>query len=130
MTAGKPLDDAGQPLDDDRSVAGELSSEPLELTVEARAHGWRIDHYLSRLFPNYSRTLLQTAIAQQAVLANGLPVKASRRLRVNDRITIRLPKGPDRSFPPEDVPLDVIYEDDAIVESVQRGLRRRHHRSG
>ena len=92
-----------------------LSSEPVELTVEARAHGWRLDHYLSRLFSNYSRALFQSAINQEAVLVNGLPVKPSRRLRVNDRVSVKLPEQPDSNLPPEDIPLDVIYEDDWII---------------
>ena len=65
-----------------------LTTEPVTITVEARAHGWRIDHYLSRLYPNYSRALFQKSIEQQHVRLNGLPVKPSRRLRVNDRLTV------------------------------------------
>jgi len=94
---------------------GDLSPEPLQLTVEARAHGWRVDHYLSRLFPNYSRALFQKAIEQQGVLVNGLPVKMSKRLRVNDIVSVRLPELPDQSLPPEDIPLNILYEDDAMV---------------
>jgi 23S rRNA pseudouridine1911/1915/1917 synthase len=92
-----------------------LSTEPVTITVEARAHGWRVDHYLSRLYPNYSRALFQKSIEQQHVTLNGLPVKAARRLRVNDRLTLRLPDRPDDSLQPEDLPLDVLYEDDALV---------------
>jgi 23S rRNA pseudouridine1911/1915/1917 synthase len=92
-----------------------LSSEPVKLTVEARAHGWRLDHYLCRLFPNYSRSLFQSAINQQAVLVNGLDVKPSRRLRVNDRISVRLPEQADSTLPPEDIPLDVLYEDNHLI---------------
>lgn len=91
------------------------ATEPLILTVEARAHGWRIDHYLSRMFSNYSRALLQKAIEQDCVLVNGLPIKASKKLRVNDIISLRLPDLPDRSLPPEDLPLEIIYEDDVMV---------------
>lgn len=95
---------------------GELSPQvPVTLTVEARAHGWRVDHYLSRLFPNYSRALFQKAIEQQGVEVNGLPVKASRRLRVNDIVTVRLPQVPDESLPPEDLPLDILFEDEHLV---------------
>lgn len=95
---------------------GELSPlTPVTLTVEARAHGWRIDHYLSRLFPNYSRALFQKAIEQQGVEVNGLPVKASRRLRVNDIVTVRLPQAPDESLPPEDLPLEILHEDEHLV---------------
>lgn len=92
-----------------------LSTEPVQLTVEARAHGWRLDHYLSRLFPNYSRSLFQSAINQETVLVNGLPVKPSRRLRVNDRLSVKLPEEPDSNLPPEDIPLNVIYEDDFLI---------------
>jgi 23S rRNA pseudouridine1911/1915/1917 synthase len=97
------------------SLPPDLSAAPVELTVEARAHGWRLDHYLSRLYPNYSRMLFQRAIAEGAVTLNNLAVKASRRLRVNDRLTVQLPKEPDSHLQPEDIPLDVIYEDDHLA---------------
>src|SRR6187551_569951 len=91
-------------------------AEPVTLTVEARAHGWRIDHYLARMFSNYSRALLQKAIEQDCVLLNGLPVnKTSKKLRVNDMITLRLPEQPDRSLPPEDLPLNIVFEDEVMV---------------
>ena len=93
----------------------ELSTDPLLLTVEARAHGWRLDHYLARLFPNYSRALLQKAIDEQAVLLNGLPVKRARRLRINDRLSVRLPDEPDDSIEPEDLPLTILHEDEWLV---------------
>lgn len=92
-----------------------LSSDPIPLTVESRAHGWRVDHYLARLYPNYSRGLFQKAIEQGAVLVNGLTVKASRKLRVNDVLSVRLPQLPDESLPPEDLPLDILYEDEFLV---------------
>ena len=92
-----------------------LSSETLSLTVEARAHGWRVDHYLARMFPNYSRALFQKAIEQHGVLVNGLAVKGSKRLKVNDLVAVRLPEVPDRTLPPEDIPLDILYEDEWLV---------------
>ena len=91
------------------------SEPPLQITVESRAHGWRLDHYLVRLFPNYSRELFQKAIKQHLVLLNGLAAKPAFRLRVNDRISIQLPHQADNSLIPEDIPLDILYEDDAIV---------------
>ena len=92
-----------------------LSRDPVRVIVEARAHGWRVDHYLSRLFPNYSRALFQRAIEQKSVLLNGLSAKTSRRLRVNDVLDVRLPEMPDSSLPPEDIPLEVVFEDDCLV---------------
>jgi 23S rRNA pseudouridine1911/1915/1917 synthase len=94
---------------------GLSSDQSIQITVEARAQGWRLDHYLSRLFPNFSRALFQKAIEQQAVLVNGIPVKTSRRLRMNDLLSVRLPELPDRRLPPEDIPLNILYEDDSLV---------------
>jgi 23S rRNA pseudouridine1911/1915/1917 synthase len=94
---------------------GLSSDQPILITVEARAQGWRVDHYLSRLFPNFSRALFQKAIEQQTILVNGIPVKTSRRLRMNDRLSVRLPELPDRTIPPEDIPLNVVYEDEYLV---------------
>ncbi|MDA0285584.1 MAG: RluA family pseudouridine synthase [Planctomycetota bacterium] len=94
----------------------ELSSnEAISITVEARAHGWRIDHYLARLYPNYSRAAFQRAISQEAVLLNGLPAKTGRRLRVNDTLSVKLPAESDSSLPAEDIPLDILFEDDSLV---------------
>jgi 23S rRNA pseudouridine1911/1915/1917 synthase len=67
------------------------------------------------VFPNFSRALFKKAIEQQQVLVNGIPVKTARRLRVNDRISVRLPQLPDQTLPAEDLPLEIVYEDDSIV---------------
>lgn len=87
----------------------------VDLTVESRAHGWRLDHYLSRLFPNHSRGQLQKGIDAGTVTLNGLAAKRSRRIRVNDRISVKLPDAQCSHFRPENIPLDIIHEDDAIV---------------
>ena len=87
----------------------------LRATVEPRAHGWRIDHYLTRLHFNFSRAAFQREIELGQVLLNGLPVKTSRKLRLNDVIDYRLPAEPDQSVPPEDIPLDVLYEDEHLL---------------
>lgn len=91
-------------------------TEPVELTVESRAHGWRLDHYLSRLFPNYSRSQIQKAIESENVVLNGLKARSSKRLRVNDRVNVLLATAAEEThIEPEDIPLDVIYEDEHII---------------
>jgi 23S rRNA pseudouridine1911/1915/1917 synthase len=100
---------------EDSITPPDLQAGPIELTVEARAHGWRLDHYLSRLYPNFSRALFQKAIVEGGVLVNGLAAKASRRLRINDRINVQLPKQPDSHLTPEDLPLNVLYEDEHLA---------------
>lgn len=90
-------------------------AEPIELTVESRAHGWRLDHYLTRLYPAFSRAAFQRTIVDGGVLLNGLSAKSASRLHVNDRLTVNLPKDPDSNITPEDVPIEIIYEDDSLV---------------
>ena len=87
----------------------------VKLTVESRAHGWRLDHYLSRLFRNHSRGQLKKSIDSGDIVLNGLQAKASRRLKVNDRIDVRLTDADATFFEPEAIPLDIIYEDDYFV---------------
>lgn len=109
------MSDSTDPETEITPLAAELTDEPIPIIVEARAHGWRIDHYLARLFPNYSRGIFQRAIEAEAVLLNGLPVKPSRRLRVNDRLDVALREQPDDTLEPEDIPLTIIFEDDSLA---------------
>ncbi|WP_417851036.1 RluA family pseudouridine synthase [Thalassoglobus sp.] len=96
-------------------MSDDLYTSKQDLTVESRAHGWRIDHYLTRIFPNHSRGQFQRAIEQNVVLVNGLPVKASRRLRVNDRISVQLLEEAESGIAAEDIPIEVIFEDEYIA---------------
>lgn len=91
------------------------SNEPIELTVEERAHGWRLDHYLVRMYPNFSRSLLQKAIENKQVLINGKPSKPAYRIYPDDRVSVILPEIPDYTIKPENIPLEILYEDDAMV---------------
>ncbi|MFM7059210.1 MAG: RluA family pseudouridine synthase [Planctomycetota bacterium] len=122
MTSDQSLDSSPS-LDDDENpqdLAIDLpelhaDSQPVDLTVEARAHGWRLDHYLGRLFPNHSRAQLQRIIESGGVLLNGLAHKPSRRLRVNDRLHVQLVAAERPGIEPENLPVGILYEDDALV---------------
>lgn len=96
-------------------MSSDASHEPITLVVEDRAHGWRLDHFLVRLYPNYSRSLFQKAISAGSILVNGLAAKPGRRLRVNDVLSVQLPDLPDSSIPAENIPLSIIAEDDSLV---------------
>ena len=98
-------------------------SDPQMHTVEARAHGWRLDHYLTRLYPNFSRAAMQKAVSDGGVTVNGLQVKPSRRLRVNDRLGVVLPEVPDEGIAAEELPISIVYEDeDLVVLNKQAGM--------
>ena len=92
-----------------------LSETPQEFEVKPRTDGKRIDAYLASRFTDYSRRVIQKVIDAEAVLVNGRPVKASYRVRAGDRVSIRLPELPDMTPEPEDIPIEVVYEDDALT---------------
>jgi 23S rRNA pseudouridine1911/1915/1917 synthase len=93
----------------------ELSSVPVEFTVKARMTGKRIDAYLSSRYPDYSRSVMQKVIEAEAVLVNGRPVKASYKVRLDDEIRVWLPELADEAPAPEDIPIEVVFEDEAFT---------------
>src|SRR3954470_17392767 len=93
----------------------ELSDTPSEFFVKARMAGKRIDAYLASRYPDYSRSVVQKVIDAGAVLVNGVAVKASYKVRLDDRICIWLPELSDDAASPEDIPLNVVYEDKALT---------------
>ncbi len=90
-------------------------SESIKLTVDEESDGRRIDRYLSDLFSAFSRTILQKAISAGGVLVNGQNIKPSHKLTTGETVSVRLPEEPDSDVKAEDLPLDIVYEDDALV---------------
>jgi len=84
--------------------------------VPSEASGRRLDQWLAAQLPDASRVRIQQLIEQKKILVNGDLLKASSRLRGGEAIeiigTVTLP--PLKAFP-EDIPLDVVYEDGSIV---------------
>ena len=77
--------------------------------------GKRIDAYLASRYPDYSRSVIQKVIDAKAVLINGQPTKASYKVRLDDEIKVWLPELADDTPVPEDIPLQVVYEDEALT---------------
>ncbi|HQN33439.1 MAG TPA: RluA family pseudouridine synthase [Sedimentisphaerales bacterium] len=75
----------------------------------------RIDKYLHGRFRNLSRHFLQNAIRSGAVKVNGQPVKPSFKLSHRDVIEFVMPEPEKKEIEPEDIPLDVLYEDDDLI---------------
>jgi 23S rRNA pseudouridine1911/1915/1917 synthase len=84
----------------------------VELTAKLKLDGIRLDQFLVAQFPDYSRSVVQRVIDAGGVIVNAKPVKASYRVRHGDVIRVTKPE-PTHPLPvPEDIPLDVLYEDD------------------
>lgn len=76
----------------------------------------RLDKFLMNRIENTSRNRIQNAIDAGTVLVNDKPIKASYKVRPLDVITVVLPRPPrDTEVYPEDIPLDILYEDDQLL---------------
>lgn len=78
--------------------------------------GYRLDVYLARRLQRYSRSLLQTVIGRGLVEVNGtVETSKSYTLKVGDTIEVRVPKIVKPRPEPEDIPLDILYEDEDML---------------
>jgi 23S rRNA pseudouridine1911/1915/1917 synthase len=76
----------------------------------------RIDKWLMNRIENASRTKIQAAADSGSILVNEKPIKSSYKIKPLDVITIVLPNPPkDTEIVPEDIPLNIIYEDDDVL---------------
>ena len=83
----------------------------------------RLDKFLSAMLPDQSRSYLQKIIKDGKVLVNGEPKKSSYRLEDGDEVTADLPELKSPDIEPENIPLDIRYEDeDVIVINKPKGL--------
>ena len=77
--------------------------------------GKRLDHFLQEHMPQFSRSRLQTWIKEGRVLVNGAGTKSSVLLRGGERVEVS-PAGPvPLQAAPEDLPLEVLYEDASMM---------------
>lgn len=85
--------------------------------------GKRIDKVLSKAMDGYSRTQIQQFIQNGHVSVLGKIVKASYKLEVGDIIEVHIPEPENTNVLPEDIPLDIVYEDqDVIVVNKPTGM--------
>jgi len=75
----------------------------------------RLDRYVCQQLPELSRSRVQKLIADGHITVNGRPAKPGLRLNIGDRLKIAIPPTPPEQVLPEDVPLDIIYEDDDLL---------------
>ncbi len=88
----------------------------VEITVPKGEHSERVDHYLARVIAHSSRSKVQSAIAAGAVLLNGKPLeRASYKVRGGDLFQITIPRPPPMHAEAENIPLDIVFEDDALI---------------
>lgn len=83
----------------------------------------RIDKYISSKLENISRVAVQRMIENGDILVNGKVVRTSYKIQESDKIEITLEEPKEAHLKPEDIPLDIVYEDnDILVVNKQKGL--------
>jgi 23S rRNA pseudouridine1911/1915/1917 synthase len=87
----------------------------IELTAAHKLEGVRLDQYLAQVYSEFSRSTVQKVIENGEVTVNGKPVKASYKVRNGDRIRIVLPEPTHGPPAAEDIPLDVLFEDNHLA---------------
>ena len=93
------------------------------LTVEEDYENERIDRYVSLVLADLSRSYIQKLIEAGNVTANGKNVKASFRVSACDRIDVITPEALIPDIVPEDIPLEILYEDkDVLVVNKPKGM--------
>ena len=90
-------------------------SEEIQLVVKKKYFSKRIDKYLVSRLQDYSRSYIQKLIKEEAVKVNNVAVKNSYEIKLQDVISIQLPVTNDDHITPEDIPLNVIYEDEYLM---------------
>jgi 23S rRNA pseudouridine1911/1915/1917 synthase len=114
MLSEDSLPDDLDDLDDGESEVL-LPAKVFDFVISRKAQGTRLDAHLATLLPDISRSLIQKTITQGKVTVNGLPAKASYKVHAGDQIRVESPDPPHPAALPEDIPLDVLYEDDYLA---------------
>ncbi len=87
------------------------------------AIGLRLDKYLTEALPDYSRSYIQKLLEDGQILVNGKPSKSNYKLRGGDCIHVTIPEAETLDVEPENIPLDIVYEDaDILVINKPKGM--------
>ena len=89
--------------------------EQRSYVVDEANDGIRIDKYLALLMEECSRSYIQKIIGDQSVCVNGKAVKANFKIHTGDAVVIELPDPVILDIQPENIPLDILYEDQDIL---------------
>ncbi|MFN0012743.1 MAG: RluA family pseudouridine synthase [Phycisphaerales bacterium] len=114
-------DEPAEGADDDTGLVvpvapGESTGQPQRVVFTLqRDLDKRLDKYLTDRITFMSRTKLQALIDEGGVLVNGRAGKASTNLRVGDVVEVLVPPPPSEDFEPQDIALDVLFEDDHLI---------------
>lgn len=95
----------------------------MEFYITMEQVNMRIDKYLSETLTDFSRSYIQRLLAEGNIFVNGTLVKANYKLKEHDKIQVIVPEPEPVSILPENIPLDIVYEDeDVLVVNKPKGM--------
>lgn len=98
-------------------------NEPITVLVDGEASGQRADKLLSLVLADYSRSFTQNLFADNLVYSKGNPISKSFKVKAGDIIEFTVPEPKMLSLEPENIPLEIMYEDgDLLVVNKPRGM--------
>ena len=90
--------------------------QKIELVIPEETKPLRLDKALAILYPDLSRSRLKSLIESGDVIVSGFIIKtASHKVKAADKITLTIPPAVDDTPRPENIPLDIVYEDDDLL---------------
>ena len=103
-------------IEENESEGSEELFEHHRYTVDPKQELLRIDKFLMDRLPNTSRNRIQVAARNGNILVNEKQIKPNYRVRPLDEISVVLPYPVrEKELIPEDIPLDIVYEDDSVI---------------
>lgn len=94
-----------------------------QFIVKKNDNGLRVDLFLSKQLENISRSYIQKLIKNRDITVNNIPVKANYKVNVDDIIKLVIPKLSEPDILPENIPLDILYEDkDILIVNKPKGM--------
>ena len=91
------------------------NNETLNFNVDPENFGIRLDIFLSENIESWSRSRLKKLVDDGDVLVNGRAIKSSYKLRENDEISVELTQQDEDGFEPEEIPIEIVFEDDYLA---------------
>lgn len=95
--------------------ADEQPGERVRLRIRRKLPGRRLDKYLQGRFPHLSRATVQRLIQQGAITVNAHPTKNSYEMCAGDIVEVLVPEPEPLEIVPENIPIDVVYEDEYLI---------------
>ena len=87
----------------------------MTIHLTAQQHGQRADLFLAKVLPDLTRSAAQKLLEEGRVYREGKPLKKNQKLDIGDQITVVIPDPVPLKAAPQDIPLDVVFEDEDVI---------------